>query len=120
VPLQQFTDTELAAKAVQLGLVQEGEVLPRNMRSRVAAALLEERRAVSRPEKQAEPTCAKEISVCGSAITVDGKPFPWLVARAPMDISLAPDGSGTVRLTLLAESVQVSKPKPDSTESESE
>jgi hypothetical protein len=118
VPLQHFDDVELAAKAVQLGLVQEGEALPRAMRSRVAAALLEERRADGRPEKSAEPVCAKEITVRGTEITVDGRPFPWLVARAPMDIGLAPDGSGTVRLTLLAESVQVLKPQPDSTESE--
>ncbi|WP_406157781.1 hypothetical protein [Streptomyces canus] len=118
MPLQQFTDSELRAKAVQLGVISEGDELPRNQRSRVAAALLEERRTAEQTKAPADPVCVKEIAVRGSEITVDGKPFPWLVARDPMDISLAPDGSGTVRLTLLAESVQVLKPKTDSTESE--
>jgi hypothetical protein len=118
LPLQEFSDSELAAKAVQLGVITEGEDLPRNMRSRVAAALVEERRAADRPEQLAEPVIAREITVRGSEITVDGKPFPWLVARAPMDIGLAPDGSGTVRLTLLAESVQVLKPSTSNSESE--
>lgn len=118
MPLQQFTDAELEAKAVQLGVIKSGETLPRNARSRVAAALLEERRTAAKPEKPAEPEMAKDITVRGLEITVDGRPFPWLVARAPMDITLGTDGSGTVRLTLLAESVQVLKPQPDSTESE--
>jgi len=118
MPLQQFPDAELTAKAVQLGIIQDGQPLPRSVRSRVAAALLEERRAAANPEKPAEPEMAKDITVRGSEITVDGKPFPWLVVRAPMDITLGTDGSGTVRLTLMAESVQVLKPQPDSTESE--
>lgn len=118
MPLQEFSDAELYAKGLELGVVAKGEELPRNMRSRVAAALIEERRAADRPEPPAEPMVAKQITVQGSQITVDGKPFPWLVARVPMDIGLAPDGSGTVRLTLLADSVQVLKPKTDSTESE--
>lgn len=118
MPLQQFPDAELNAKAVELGVIKEGEDLPRNQRSRVAAALLEERRAADRPEKPAEPQAARQITIQGSQITVDGKPFPWLVARAPMEIGLSPDGVSTVRLTLLADSVQVLNPKTDSTESE--
>jgi hypothetical protein len=118
MPLQQFTDSELYTKAVQLGVISKGDELPRNQRSRVAAALLEERRTAEQPSTPAAPVCAKEIAVRGSEITVDGKPFPWLVAQEPMDIRLAADGSGTVRLTLLAESVQVLKSKTDNTESE--
>jgi hypothetical protein len=118
MPLQQFTDAELAAKAVQLGVIEEGAELPRSARSRVAAALVEERRATTKADTPREPECAREISVRGNEVTVDGEPFPWLIARAPMEIALAPDGSGTVRLTLLAESVQVLKPDTDSTEGE--
>jgi hypothetical protein len=120
MPLQQFDDAELAAKAVQLGIVQEGESLPRHLRSRVAAALIEERRATARQEQaDAEPRLAKSIVVQpGGAILVDGEPFPWLVAKQAMDIGLNPDGVSTVRFTLLAEAVEVLKPKPDSTESE--
>jgi hypothetical protein len=118
MPLQQFTDAELTAKAVQLGVIEEGAALPRSVRSRVAAALIEERRATAKTDTPREPACAREINVRGSEITVDGEPFPWLIARAPMEILLSPDGSGTVRLTLLAESVQVLKPDTDITEGE--
>ncbi|MFD5656916.1 hypothetical protein [Streptomyces hirsutus] len=116
MPLQQFTDAELQAKAVQLGLVQEGQALPRNMRSKVAAALLEERKP--RAATAAEPVCAKEIVVRGKEIFLNGEPFPWLVAAAPIEVGLNPASISTVRLTLMAEAVQVLKPKPDSKESE--
>lgn len=113
----QIDEAALKAKAVELGVIKDGEALPRHERSRVAAALIagdQQRPAVP------EPVCAKEIVVQpGGAITVDGEPFPWLVARTPMEIGLNPEGISTVRLTLLAESVQVLKPKPNST-SESE
>ncbi|MFJ4322255.1 hypothetical protein ACIP3A_03915 [Streptomyces tricolor] len=118
MPLQQFDDAELHAKAVELGVITEGEELPRNQRSRVAAVLLGERRAAEQPKAPAKPVRAREITVRGSEITVDGRPFPWLVARAPMEIGLVPDGSGTVRLTLLADSVQVLQPPASNSESE--
>jgi hypothetical protein len=119
MPLQQFPDAELTAKAVQLGVINEGESLPRQQRSKVAAALMEERRAEARKEKAVEPVCAKEIVVePGGQVLVDGDPFPWLIARQPMEISLNPEGISTVRLTLMAEAVQVLKPKPSKNESE--
>lgn len=119
MPLQQFTDAELHAKAVLLCLVDEAEPLPRHLRSKAAAALIEERRAAGRSEKQAEPVCAKEIVVePGGQVLVDGEPFPWLIARQPMEIGLNPEGISTVRLTLMAEAVQVLKPKPSKNESE--
>jgi hypothetical protein len=107
-----YDDADIAAKAVQLGLIQDGEELPRQMRGRVVAALLQER-AASDPGKQPEPQVAKEIVVQrGGAILVDGEPFPWLVAKQPMEIALNPDGLSTVRLTLIAEAVQIIKPEP--------
>lgn len=120
MPLQQFPDAELQAKAEQLGVVGAGEPIPKAMLNKVKAALIEERRATARQEKAvAEPQLAKSIVVePGGAILVDGEPLPWLVAKQPMDIGLNPDGVSTVRLTLLAESVQILKPKTDSTESE--
>ena len=118
MPLQ-FTDAELHAKAVLLCLVDEGQPLPRNLRTKVAAAIVEERRAAGRAEQQAEPVCAKEIVVePGGAVLVDGEPFPWLIANQPMEIGLNPGGVSTVRLTLLTEAVQVLKPKPSKSESE--
>ncbi|MFF6985594.1 hypothetical protein [Streptomyces sp. NPDC010273] len=118
--LQEFTDTELQAKAEQLGVTTPGQPIPKAALSRVKAALVEERRTTARKEQpSAEARLAKSISVQpGGTITVDGEPFPWLVAAQPMEISLHPDGVSTVRLTLLAESVQVLKHKSDSTESE--
>ncbi|KND30082.1 hypothetical protein [Streptomyces stelliscabiei] len=118
MPLQ-FTDAEINAKAVQLGVITEGAAVPNRHRSKVVAALVEERRAADRQEKQAEPVCAKEIVVePGGAVLIDGEPFPWLIARQPMEIGLNPEGISTVRLTLLAEAVQVLKPKPSKNESE--
>jgi hypothetical protein len=121
MPLQQFPDAELNAKAVQLGVINEGEPLQRQQRSKVAAALIEERRAAARAEKQPKPVCAKEIVVQpGGQVLVDGEPFPWLIANVAMEIGLNPGGVSTVRMTLMAEAVQVLKPQqnPDQTESE--
>ncbi|GAQ64049.1 hypothetical protein [Streptomyces scabiei] len=119
MPLQQFPDAEINAKAVELGVIAQGESVPNRHRSKVVAALIEERRAADRQEKQAEPACAKEIVVePGGAVLIDGEPFPWLIARQPMEIGLNPEGVSTVRLTLLAEAVQVLKPKPSKNESE--
>jgi hypothetical protein len=107
-----YTDADIAAKAVQLGLIHDGEELPRQMRGRVVAALLKDH--VPRdPAEQAEPQAAREIVVQpGGAILVDGEPFPWLVAKQAMEIALNPDGLSTVRLTLIAEAVQIIKPEP--------
>lgn len=118
--MQQFTPAELTAKAEQLGILQPGNVLSAAMASKVKAAIVEERRAVARQEAPAlEARLAKEIVVDpGGAILIDGEPFPWLVAKQAMDVTLNPHGVSTVRLTLLAESVQILKPKTDSTESE--
>lgn len=122
MPLQQFPDAEVQAKAEQLGIVGPGQQIPKAMLNKVKAALVEERRAAAPKESAtAEPQLAKSIVIQpGGPILVDGEPFPWLVASAPMEIGLAPDAAGisTVRLTLLADSVQVLKPATDSTESE--
>lgn len=107
-----YTENDIAAKAVQLGLIEDGEELPRQMRGRVVAALLQEQTS-SAPGAQPDPQVAKEIVVQpGGAILVDGEPFPWLVAKQPMEIALNPDGLSTVRLTLIAEAVQIIKPEP--------
>ncbi|MEU1496052.1 hypothetical protein [Streptomyces sp. NPDC005732] len=123
MPLQQFTPAELQAKAEQLGLVESGQAIPTAaMLSKVKAALVEDRRAEARKDAPpAKARLAQSIVVQpGGSITVDGEPLPWLVAAQPMDINLSPDSDGvsSVRLTLLAASVQVLPPKTDSTESE--
>lgn len=107
----QFSDAELHAKAVQLGVINDGETLPPAKRSRVAAALVAEQTPAP---KAGEPVLARHVGIePGGAITVDGEPFPWLVAREPMAVHLDPEGVSTVRLTLLADSVTIT-PKPES------
>lgn len=109
----QISDDDITAKAVHLGLIREGEPLPRHQRSRVVAALLRE--AASADPKQAarEPELATEIVIQpGGVILINGEPFPWLVARQAMEIGLDPDDISTVRLTLMAKSVQILKHEP--------
>lgn len=107
-----YTDSDITAKAVQLGLIRDGDEMPRQLRGRVVAALLQEQ-ATPGAGEQPEPQVAKEIVVQpGGAIVIDGEPFPWLVAKQPMEIALNPDGLSTVRLTLIAEAVQIIKPEP--------
>ncbi|MEU2789012.1 hypothetical protein [Streptomyces sp. NPDC007100] len=119
--MQEFTDAEIEAQAVHLGLIQDGEELPRHLRGRVVAALMEERRARKAPvaNEPARPQLAREIVVQPSgSILIDGAELPWLAGQDPIDIHVQRDGSGSVRLTLLAASVQITPRKPDN-ESES-
>jgi hypothetical protein len=109
----QFSEQDITAKAVELGLIRDGEALPRDQRSRVVAVLLHEAASGSPRGAEREPQLAKEIVIQpGGAILVDGEPFPWLVATQPMEIGLDPAGVSTVRLTLMAEAVQIIKPEP--------
>lgn len=109
----QFTELDIRAKAVELGLIQDGDELPRQQRSKVLAVLLQETSSASPKQAEREPQIAKEIVIQpGGAILVDGEPFPWLVTNEPMQINLAPDGPSTVRMTLMADAVQIIKPEP--------
>lgn len=101
-----FPDTQIHAKAVSLGLITEGQELPRHLRSRVVAALAAEQQ---RPDDPAAVPIAKSIVIRDDRIDIDGKPFPWLVARDRIELAINPNGASTVRLTLFAESVQVEK-----------
>lgn len=108
-----FNDDDIRAKAVKLGIIEDGAALPRDMRSKVAAVLLQEAAQAAPKQAAREPQLAKEIVIQpGGSILVDGDPFPWLVAKQPMEIGLDPDGISTVRLTLLADAVQIIKPEP--------
>ncbi|MFJ9740812.1 hypothetical protein [Streptomyces sp. NPDC101166] len=102
-----FTDVEVDAQAVRLGLIENGQQLPRHLRSRVVASLLAEQQ---RPAAPAEVPIAQSIVIQpGGDITVDGKPFPWVIQAEQMAVSLNPDGAGLVTLTLPALSVQILK-----------
>lgn len=103
-----FTDEEIRAQAIRLGLIEDGHALPRNLRSRAVAALAAEQR---RPATKADATIAQSIVIePGGDVTVDGKPFPWVLQAEQMDVTLSPDGAGMVRLTLPALNIQIRKP----------
>ena len=105
------TDQEIRNKAVELGLIgSPNDPMPHRYRGRIVAAILQGQ--APRPAPQQAPRMAGEIVVQPKGpILVDGEPFPWLVTDEPMDIRLAADGSGTVRLTLAAQAVQIIKPE---------
>ncbi|KOV07521.1 hypothetical protein [Streptomyces sp. XY533] len=105
-----YSDQQIQDKAVELSLISAGQELPRNLRGKVVAALA----AGDAAERQQapEPQLAGEIVIHGNAILVDGEPFPWLVATQPMEIGLNPDGVSTVRMTLMAATVQIIRPEP--------
>lgn len=107
-----YSDTELQAKAEQLGLVDAGTPLPRHLRSRVVAALAAE---AARPATVEAVPVAREIVVQpGGDIRVDGKPFPWVIQADRVEVSLEPDGSGMVRLTIPTHNIQITKPVDES------
>lgn len=110
----QVSDEAIKARAVELGLIDPGEPLPRQLRSRVVAAMAEPGSPSAAP---ATPRLAREVVIQpGGTVLVDGEPFPWLVGRQPMEITLQHDGVSTVRFTLLAAAVQIipSEPRTES------
>lgn len=109
----QFTDEQIAAKAVQLGVIEAGERLPRNLRSRIVAALIQEQ-APRFTEAEAPPVAESIRVQPRGSIEVDGRPFPWLVQADRIEVSLEPDGSGMVRFTLPARSIEIIKPVDES------
>lgn len=103
-----FTDAEIYAQAVRLGLITDGQDLPRHLRSRAVATLAAEQR---RPTVQADVPIAQSIVVQpGGDIEVDGKPFPWVIQAEQMAVTFNPDGAGMVTLTLPALNIQILKP----------
>lgn len=106
-----FTEQQIREKAVLLGLIADGADLPRHQRGKVVAAMAHAETADR--TALAEPQLAQEIVIQpGGSVLIDGQPFPWLITRHPMEISLDPDGTSTVRLTLMAAAVQIVRPEP--------
>ncbi|GAA0454324.1 hypothetical protein ACFQ2B_27945 [Streptomyces stramineus] len=110
MPLR-YTDEQVTAKAAQLGLIADGQTLPRHLRSKVIAALHSER---PRSTGALPPVAERIVIQPGGAVEVDGRPFPWLVQSDLIEVTLQPDGAGMVRLTLPARNVQILQPAPES------
>lgn len=106
-----ITDQDIQQKAIQLGLIQEGEAVPPQVRSKVAAALLQEQ--APRPT-DAPPVAESIVIQPGGAIEIDGKPFPWTIQAEQMSVTLGPDGAGMVRLTIPARNIQIIEPADES------
>lgn len=108
----QFPESQIRAKAVELGLIGEGDQLPRSLRSRVVAALIQE--AAPRFRDEAAPVAGTIRVQPGGSVDIDGKPFPWMVQADRIEVALEPDGSGLVRLTLPARNIQITPPADES------
>lgn len=108
----QFTEPEIRAKAIELGLIKDGGELPRSMRSRIIAALIQE--AAPRFRTDAAPVAETVRVQPGGSVDIDGKPFPWMVQADRIEVALEPDGSGLVRLTLPARNIQITQPADES------
>ncbi|WP_432147959.1 hypothetical protein [Streptomyces sp. bgisy029] len=106
------TDADIARKAVQLGVIEEGQPVPPKERSRIAAALLQEQMP---GVKKADVPVAQSIVVQpGGGVEIDGRPFPWVIQAETIEVTLDPSGSGLVRLTIPTQSVQIIKPESES------
>lgn len=107
----EFTNAEMRAKAVQLGIIKDGEDLPVGALSKIKAALVEDRRTAAHDNTAGMPPIASQIVIRPGAIEMDGRRLP--AASDPIEIHVDPDPDipSTVRLTLLADTVQTLKEK---------
>ncbi|MFC9429249.1 hypothetical protein [Streptomyces sp. NPDC056987] len=109
----EFNDQDLRRKAIELGVITEGQALPPEQRSRVAAALMQDQLPRKKP---ADVPVAGSIRVQpGGEIEIDGRPFPWVVQAESIQVTLDPSGFGTVRLTIPTESVEILKSESETT-----
>lgn len=102
-----ITDADIARKAVELGVIKEGEPVPAAKRSTIAAALLQER--APRMAAADVPVAQSIVVQPGGGVEIDGRPFPWVVQADTIEVTLDPSGSGLVRLTIPTLSVQITK-----------
>lgn len=105
----EFSTRELYAKAVQLGVIKGGDELPTTAMSRVKAALVEEQRTPRGPSSD-DPYVGGHIVIRpGERIELDGQALPAAAEPIEVRVSADPAVPSTVRLTLLAHTVQTIK-----------
>ncbi|MEV6074915.1 hypothetical protein AB0L80_07390 [Streptomyces sp. NPDC052069] len=105
------TDADIARKAVELGVIQQGEPVPSAVRSRIVAALLQEQ--MPHMTSADVPVAQSIVVQPGSGVEIDGRPFPWVIQAETIEVTLDPSGSGLVRLTIPTLSVQITKPESE-------
>lgn len=110
-----FTPAQIHDEAVRLGLIADGQQLPQNLRSTVVASLASpSSSATEAPAVAPRPASRVEIRTGPEGfVTIDGHPFPWLIAPEQIAVTLEPDGSGTVRLAIQADAVTINSPQKD-------
>jgi hypothetical protein len=114
MPTINYSDDEIHAKAVGLGLIEPGEALPHRLRSRVLAALAAPTSSGAAPEASRPRVPTSIVVQPGGDILIDGTSIPWAVARERIDVTSNPDGPDTVRLTLLTEHASITDPATES------
>ncbi|MFE5853538.1 hypothetical protein ACFQ61_10040 [Streptomyces sp. NPDC056500] len=105
------TDAEITAKAIDLGVIQPGEQVPPQQRSRIVAAILQDKKPRTRAANV--PVAQTIVVQPGSGIDIDGRPFPWVIQADAIEVTLDPSGSGLVRLTIPTLSVQITPPESE-------
>lgn len=106
----EFSDAEIRAKAAHLGY-DPAALLPPQL-AKVKVLLMEERRAAEMAAHPTEdgPRIAGQITIRpGAGIELDGKPLPAAAEAVDIRVSTDPAVPSTVRLTLLAHTVQTIK-----------
>lgn len=107
------TEADVRRKAVELGLITEGQTLPPELRSRAARALIFEQ--APRIRQDDVPVAASIRVQPGGGVEVDGRPFPWVVQADTIEVTLDPSGAGLVRLTIPTQSVEIVKSESEPT-----
>ncbi|MFF3671687.1 hypothetical protein [Microtetraspora malaysiensis] len=102
--MYQFSEQEITAKAVELGLVANGEALPANLRSKAVKAL-----AAAVQQQPVEPPLevGHLILTPDRRVLLDGHVLPLQVLDSdPIHVVLHGEGA-TIRLTVAARTITV-------------
>lgn len=107
------SEAEVRRKAIELGVITDGQALPAELRSRIVAALIAEQ--APRVRQDDVPVASSIRVQPGGGVEVDGRPFPWVVQADTIEVTLDPSGAGLVRLTIPTKSVEIIKSESEPT-----
>ena len=98
-----FTDDEIKAEAVRLGLITNADDLPRHLRSQVVASLAA-RTTTDTADSPGAAVPGGELTVTADGdVLLDGRPFPLPVTTDPIEVTARHGGRTTVRLTVVVD-----------------
>ncbi|MFJ1581785.1 hypothetical protein ACIOC1_00410 [Streptomyces sp. NPDC088197] len=97
-----FPDAEIHAEALRLGLISDGDELPRHLRSQAVASLAAEEPVDTGPDDEPPvPVPGGDLIIAGDRVLLDGQPFSLPVTTEPVEITARHGGPTTVRLTVV-------------------